>query len=158
MLCPAPLYPAQPPPIRALLCTAVELKECSQLRTLSVENNRITKLVLDLRALKELHTLQLFGNLLEYLPELAPCFQLRYLSLANVRISADRAMAEWHVDVTPMASYISRAHDLAQLCSLFFRRSSGNHPLVAGALGGFPSVPPQLLPCCHSFMLPPQVS
>lgn len=121
--------------IRFFPCAAVELKECSQLRTLSVENNRILKLVLDLRALKELHTLQLFGNQLEYLPELAPCFQLRYLSLANVRISADRAMAEWHVDVTPLASYISRAHDLTQLCSLFFRRSSGNHPLVAGALG-----------------------
>ena len=55
----------------------MELRKCSQLRSLSVENNRITKLVMDLRALPELHTLALFGNPLEYLPELAPCVQVR---------------------------------------------------------------------------------
>ena len=33
--------------------------------------------------------MQLFGNPLEYLPELSPATQLRSLSLANVRIMAD---------------------------------------------------------------------
>lgn len=35
--------------------------------------------------------LQLYGNPLEYLPELAPAVGLRSLSLANVRILADKA-------------------------------------------------------------------
>ena len=34
---------------------------------------------------------QLYGNPLEYLPELAPAVGLRSLSLANVRILADTA-------------------------------------------------------------------
>lgn len=34
---------------------------------------------------------QLYGNPLEYLPELAPAVGLRSLSLANVRILADSA-------------------------------------------------------------------
>jgi len=34
-------------------------------------------------------TPQLFGNPLDYLPELSPCTSLRSLSLANVRIMAD---------------------------------------------------------------------
>lgn len=34
---------------------------------------------------------QLYGNPLEYLPELAPAVGLRSLSLANVRIMADAA-------------------------------------------------------------------
>lgn len=36
-------------------------------------------------------TAQLYGNPLEYLPELAPAVGLRSLSLANVRILADTA-------------------------------------------------------------------
>lgn len=38
-----------------------------------------------------LHCVQLYGNPLEYLPELAPAVGLRSLSLANVRILADTA-------------------------------------------------------------------
>lgn len=36
-------------------------------------------------------SLQLYGNPLEYLPELAPAVGLRSISLANVRILADAA-------------------------------------------------------------------
>ena len=93
---------------------------------------------MDLRALSQLRSLQLFGNPLEYLPELGPCAQLRHLSLANVRISADDSMTHWSVDGAPPSSYISRAHKLTQLCALIFRRSSGHHPLLAGALGVWP--------------------
>lgn len=39
--------------------------------------------------------LQLYGNPLEYLPELAPAVGLRSLSLANVRIMADAAYSRW---------------------------------------------------------------
>ena len=46
--------------------------------------------MLDLRPLSALRSLQLFGNPLEYLPELSHCTALRHLSLANVRISADQ--------------------------------------------------------------------
>ena len=56
--------------------------------------------------------------------------------MADVRISADQGMSEWHVGVEPQSSYLSRAHALTQLGALIFRRSSGNHPLLAGALGG----------------------
>jgi len=53
------------------------------------------------------HTLQLFGNPLDYLPELSPCTSLRSLSVANVRIMADlsysrrvRTFCMWWPSVT----------------------------------------------------------
>ena len=64
---------------------AVELRHCSELREVAFENNRLATPVLDLRCLSHLRALQLFGNPLEFLPELSPCTALRYLSLANVR-------------------------------------------------------------------------
>lgn len=63
----------------------MELRHCSELREISLENNKLATPVLDLRALSGLHSLQLFGNPLEFLPELNPCRYLRNLSLANVR-------------------------------------------------------------------------
>lgn len=66
---------------------AVELRSCSELRDISLENNRLATPVLDLRAVSQLSSLQLFGNPLEFLPELSPCRRLRKLSLANVRRS-----------------------------------------------------------------------
>ena len=91
---------------------------------------------MDLRALSKLESLQLYGNPLEFLPELSPCTNLRHLSLANVRIAADDAFTHWDVDVTA-TSYISRGNKLAQLFALIFRRSSCQQPLLAGALGQF---------------------
>ena len=63
----------------------MELRHCSELREVAFENNRLATPVLDLRCLSHLRALQLFGNPLEFLPELSPCTALRYLSLANVR-------------------------------------------------------------------------
>lgn len=80
-----------------------------------------------------LESLQLYGNPLEFLPELSPCTNLRHLSLANVRIAADEGFTQWDVDVTA-TSYI-RGSKLAQLFALIFRRSSCQQPLLAGALG-----------------------
>ena len=46
-------------------------------------------LQLDGRAMAELQILRLFGNPLEFLPEILPLRKLRHLSLANIRIVAD---------------------------------------------------------------------
>lgn len=40
------------------------------------------------RAMSELRVLRLFGNPLEFLPEILPLKKLRHLSLANIRIEA----------------------------------------------------------------------
>ena len=123
-----------------MLCSAVELKRCSDLREVSLESNRLNTPVMDLRALSQLESLQLYGNPLQFLPELSPCTNLRHLSLANVRIAADEAFTHWDVEVTA-TSYISRGNKLAQLFALIFRRSSCQQPLLAGALGNHMSRP-----------------
>ena len=41
----------------------------------------------------------------------------------------------WGVQIAATGSYISRVHKLAPLCALIFKRSSAQHPLIAGALG-----------------------
>ena len=73
----------------------MELRQCTALREVSLESNRLTTPVMDLRALSRLQSLQLFGNPLDFLPELSPCTDLRHLSLANVRISADAYFSRW---------------------------------------------------------------
>ena len=113
---------------------AAELKRCSSLRELNLEGNKLTTPVLDLRSLAHLQSLQLFGNPLEYLPELSPATQLRSLSLANVRIMADASFTRWEVEVGALP-YMSRGHKLSPLFKLTFRRTSLQHPLLAGALG-----------------------
>ena len=132
---------------------AVELKRCTDLREVSLESNRLTTPVMDLRALSHLESLQLYGNPLEFLPELSPCTNLRHLSLLNVRIAADEAFSHWDVEVTA-TSYISRSNKLAQLFALIFRRSSCQQPLLAGALGdrlAFMDTQDQIgLPCVRS--------
>ena len=77
------------------MCCAVELRHCSELREVALENNRLATPVLDLRCLSHLRALQLFGNPLEFLPELSPCTALRYLSLANVRSSYSAKHFKW---------------------------------------------------------------
>ncbi|KXZ56156.1 hypothetical protein GPECTOR_1g133 [Gonium pectorale] len=117
-----------------LTAIPAELRRCSSLRHLELEGNKLATPVLDLRALSALVSLQLYGNPLEYLPELSPASALRSLSLANVRIMADAAFSRWEVEVAALP-YISRGHKLSPLFKLTFRRSSCQHPLLAGALG-----------------------
>jgi len=76
---------SMPVEVRSWRRPAVEIRHCSELREVALENNRLATPVLDLRALAQLRALQLFGNPLEFLPELSPCTALRYLSLANAR-------------------------------------------------------------------------
>lgn len=44
------------------LLTAVELRACTALREVSLESNRLTTPVMDLRSLSQLQSLQLLGN------------------------------------------------------------------------------------------------
>ena len=117
-----------------------DLKHCSMLRELNLEENKVVTPLLDLKSLTRLQSLQLFANPLEFLPEMSHCTQLRSLSLANVRILADASFSRWEVEVSSL-SYLaqalgsSRAHKLSPLFKLIFRRSSLQHPLMAGGLG-----------------------
>eukprot|EP00884_Botryococcus_braunii_P003060 jgi/Botrbrau1/12755/Bobra.67_1s0114.1 len=107
--------------------------------------NRLASPVLDLRQLGQLRSLQLFGNPLEFLPELSSCPALRHLSLANVRLRADLSFTQWDVEVSTGSSYIGRAtsNKLTGLYTLIFRRSSCQHPLMAGALAKVAEEPAQ---------------
>ncbi len=71
---------------------------------------------------------------MEYLPELSPCTELRSVSLANVRVMADATYTRWEVEVGSL-SYMARGHKLSPFFKLTFRRTSLQHPLLAGALG-----------------------
>lgn len=52
----------------------------------------------------------------------------------QVRIRADPALEKWDVEIAAPPTF-SRVHRLAPLFGLIFRRSSCQHPLLAGALG-----------------------
>lgn len=51
------------------------------------------------RAMAELRILRLFGNPLEFLPDILPLHQLRHLSLANIRIVADDYLRSVNVQI-----------------------------------------------------------
>lgn len=56
-------------------------------------------LQLNRRAMAELQILRLFGNPLEFLPEILPLHKLRHLSLANIRIVADENLRSVNVQI-----------------------------------------------------------
>lgn len=60
--------------------------------------HRLTSSVLR-RAMTELRVLRLFGNPLEFLPELLPLHNLRHLSLANIRIEATESLKSVNVQI-----------------------------------------------------------
>jgi Leucine-rich repeat (LRR) protein len=122
-----------------------ELRHCSQLEEITLENNRLTSVLLSFQALQGLKVLHMYNNPLEFLPEIAPCKQLRHLSVANLRVTSDRAYSKFNVELLPSPSSSSSAiniplfdnkqnDQLKPLFSLLQRRSSGHHPLLAGAL------------------------
>lgn len=51
------------------------------------------------RAMAELRVLRLFGNPLEFLPEILPLHKLHHLSLANIRIVADDNLRSVNVQI-----------------------------------------------------------
>ncbi|KAK9706439.1 hypothetical protein RND81_07G124600 [Saponaria officinalis] len=84
----------------------------------------------------ELRVLRLFGNPLEFLPEILPLQKLRHLSLANIRIVADENLKSVTVEIeTETSSYFGASkHKLSAFFSLIFRFSSCHHPLLASAM------------------------
>ncbi|KAL5715418.1 Phospholipase A I [Ranunculus cassubicifolius] len=119
-----------------LVSVPVELRQCVQLVELSLEHNKLVRPLLDFRAMAELRVLRLFGNPLEFLPEILPLHKLRHLSLANIRIEADDNLKSVNVQIeTENSSYfIASRHKLSAFFSLIFRFSSCHHPLLASAL------------------------
>jgi Leucine rich repeat len=120
-----------------------ELRKCAALEEFTLENNRLTSVLLSFGSLRKLRTLHISSNPLEFLPEIAPCQELRSLSVANLRVSADQEFNVFNVElqaVTGPGSSIninlfdSKPTDkLRPIFSLMLRRSSGHHPLLAGA-------------------------
>ncbi|XVF87703.1 hypothetical protein PTKIN_Ptkin18bG0141800 [Pterospermum kingtungense] len=119
-----------------LVSVPVELRQCIGLVELSLEHNRLVRPLLDFRAMAELEILRLFGNPLEFLPEILPLRKLRHLSLANIRIEADENLRSVTVQIeTENSSYFGASrHNLSAFFSLIFRFSSCHHPLLASAL------------------------
>ncbi|CAM6093593.1 unnamed protein product [Calypogeia fissa] len=120
-----------------LTSVPAELRQCLRLVELSLEHNKLVRPLLDFRAMSELMVLRLFGNPLEFLPEILPCTNLRHLSLANVRIEADQSLSDISVEVEALenTSYFAASkHKLSAFFGLIFRFSSCQHPLIASAL------------------------
>ncbi|KAH1116229.1 hypothetical protein GLYMA_17G015200v4 [Glycine max] len=120
-----------------LVSVPAELRQCMQLVELSLEHNKLVRPLLDFRAMAELRVLRLFGNPLEFLPEILPLHKLRHLSLANIRIVADENLRSVNVQIEmENSSYFGASrHKLSAVFSLIFRFSSCHHPLLASALG-----------------------
>ena len=114
------------------------LKQLTQLVNLSLLNNKLKTPILDLAILTRLRSLHLGGNPLEYFPELSPATALHALSLASLSLSADDAFAAFCVTLPKPAARMSirrsRTAALDDLLALLFRRSSCQHPLLAGGL------------------------
>jgi len=56
----------------------------------------------------ELRVLRLFGNPLEFLPEILPLHKLRHLSLANIRIVADENLRSVNVQLEVVLCKLTR--------------------------------------------------
>ncbi|KAL1358506.1 hypothetical protein HN51_003768 [Arachis hypogaea] len=118
-----------------LISVPVELRQCVKLEELSLEHNKLVRPLLDFRAMAELRVLRLFGNPLEFLPEILPLVKLRHLSVANIRIVADDNLRSINVQIEmENNSYFASRHKLSAFFSLIFRFSSCHHPLLASAL------------------------
>ncbi|KFK40639.1 hypothetical protein AALP_AA2G022800 [Arabis alpina] len=119
-----------------LISVPVELRQCVGLVELSLEHNKLVRPLLDFRAMAGLRVLRLFGNPLEFLPEILPLHQLRHLSLVNIRIVSDENLRSVTVQIeTENTSYFGASrHKLSAFSPLIFRSSSCHHPLLASTL------------------------
>lgn len=119
-----------------LVSVPVELRQCVGLVELSLEHNKLVRPLLDFRAMAELRVLRLFGNPLEFLPEILPLHNLRHLSLANIRVVADENLrsVDVQIEMENNSYFGASRHKLSAFFSLIFRFSSCHHPLLASAL------------------------
>ncbi|KAL6840609.1 hypothetical protein ACP4OV_029473 [Aristida adscensionis] len=97
-----------------LISVPVELRQCVMLEELSLEHNKLVRPLLDFRSMPKLRILRLFGNPLEFLPEILPLHNLRHLTLANIRIEALESLKSVTVQIeTENSSYfIAARHKL----------------------------------------------
>ncbi|PWA34661.1 phospholipase,galactolipase [Artemisia annua] len=127
-----------PPEVGDLKNLKVLMVDCNIL--VSVPGCSFYKLIcaiilLGKRAMSELRILRLFGNPLEFLPDILPLHQLRQLSLANIRVVADDYLRSVNVQIEmENSSYFASWHKLSPFFALIFRYSSCHHPLLASAL------------------------
>ncbi|XP_027088093.1 phospholipase A I-like isoform X2 [Coffea arabica] len=119
-----------------LASVPAELRQCDGLLELSLEHNKLVRPLLDFRSMAELRVLRLFGNPMEFLPDILPLHKLRHLSLANIRIVADDNLRSLNVQIEMENSsyFVASRHKLSAFFSLIFRFSSCHHPLLASAL------------------------
>lgn len=119
-----------------LVSVPVELRQCVGLVELSLEHNKLVRPLLDFRSMADLRVLRLFGNPLEFLPDILPLHKLRHLSLANIRIVSDENLRSVSVQIEMENSsyFVASRHKLSAVFSLIFRFSSCHHPLLASAL------------------------
>eukprot|EP00850_Spirogloea_muscicola_P002821 SM000011S18999 [mRNA] locus=s11:273180:281253:- [translate_table: standard] len=120
-----------------LSAVPLELRQCTSLAELNLEHNKLVRPLLDFREMKQLTDLRLFGNPLEFFPEILPCTSLRYLSLANVRIESNIDLTSVVVQIESEATtsyFVASKHKLSAFFALIFRYSSCRHPLLASAL------------------------
>ncbi|KAG6754544.1 hypothetical protein POTOM_040331 [Populus tomentosa] len=119
-----------------LVTVPLELGQCVELVELSLEHNKLVRPLLDFRSMAELQILRLFGNPLEFLPEMLPLHKLRHLSLANMKIEADESLRSVNVQIEmENSSYFGASrHKLSAFFSLIFCFSSCHHPLLASVL------------------------
>ncbi|KAL0328786.1 UNVERIFIED_CONTAM: Phospholipase A I [Sesamum calycinum] len=119
-----------------LVSVPAELRQCTGLVELSLEHNKLVRPLLDFRDMAKLCVLRLFGNPLEFLPDILPLHELRHLSLANIRIVADENLGAVNVRIEMENSsyFVASKHKLSEFFSLIFRFSSCHHPLLASAL------------------------
>ncbi|PRW58490.1 phospholipase A I isoform X1 isoform A [Chlorella sorokiniana] len=121
-----------------------ELRRCEQLEELTLQHNRLTSVLLSFASLRHLSVLHLYDNPLDFLPEISPCSELTHLTVANLRITADQAYTKVEFLPPPpgggggysgISLWDSKQSDrLRPIFALMLRRSSGHHPLLAGAL------------------------
>ena len=121
-----------------------DLRENKMLRVISLKGNKLTKPVMDMKALSKVHTFHLYGNPVEYLPEMHHCKSLRCLSLVNVVVSANDDLTDVDVQIgDTTSSYIPQAISgkaaqkgkaFSAFFTLVFRHSSCQHLLIATAL------------------------
>ena len=102
-----------------------DLRENKMLRVISLKGNKLTKPVMDMKALSKVHTFHLYGNPVEYLPEMHHCKSLRCLSLVNVVVSANDDLTDVDVQIetrrrlTSLRRFQAKPHRKAKRFRLF---------------------------------------
>jgi hypothetical protein len=84
--------------VKTMLHHSIFLISCTKVLSLIIYSQ------LYCRAMSELQVLRLFGNPLEFLPEILPLKKLRHLSLANIRIEATENLKTVSVEIEVLFS------------------------------------------------------